>query len=139
MGGPRLMAGPADRELGGPRDELIAAVVGRLPPPVGEDCLRVGIDGVDGAGKSVFARELATALRAGGRPVIEVSADDWHHQRAVRHARGSGLPRASGSTPMTMRACGPRCSNPWVPAGRAGFAGGDTPWSRMPCCVGRGR
>ena len=82
------MAPPLGEEPGGLRHELIAEVVRCLPPSTGEDCVRVGIDGVDGAGKSVFARELADALRAGGRPVIEVSADDWHHQRAVRHARG---------------------------------------------------
>lgn len=54
--------------------------------------MRVGVDGVDGAGKSTFARELAEALRLLGRPVVELSVDDWHRPRAQRHARGPQSP-----------------------------------------------
>lgn len=54
--------------------------------------MRVGVDGVDGAGKTVFAGELAAALGAAGRAVLEVSADDWHQVRALRYARGRQSP-----------------------------------------------
>lgn len=74
------------------RREVITALAACLPPSAGADCLRVAIDGVDGSGKSVLAGELAAALRASGRPVIQVSADDWHQQRALRHARGRTSP-----------------------------------------------
>ena len=30
-----------------------------IPEPAGEDCIRVAIDGVDGAGKTTFADALA--------------------------------------------------------------------------------
>jgi uridine kinase len=53
---------------------------------------RVAVDGVDGAGKSVFADELATVMRAQGRVVVRASADDFHHPRAVRYRRGRDSP-----------------------------------------------
>lgn len=49
---------------------------------------RIAVDGVDGAGKSVFAAELATALRLLGREVVQLSVDGFHRQRALRHHRG---------------------------------------------------
>ncbi|GGN46522.1 uridine kinase [Actinoplanes campanulatus] len=55
--------------------------------------LRIGVDGVDGAGKTVLADELAAQLRVPGRPVVRVSLDDFHHVRAVRHRQGRDSPR----------------------------------------------
>ncbi|MEU7976281.1 uridine kinase [Micromonospora sp. NPDC049089] len=52
----------------------------------------MAVDGVDGVGKSTFAGELAALLRGRGRPVVHVSADDFHHRRAVRHRRGRDSP-----------------------------------------------
>ena len=52
----------------------------------------VGIDGVDGAGKSTFADELTSMLRADGLIVVRSTIDWFHHPRAVRHRRGSGSP-----------------------------------------------
>lgn len=63
-----------------------------VPPSTGEDCVRVGIDGVDGAGKTTFADALATTLRQQGRPVVRVSVDDFHQPKAIRYARGRGSP-----------------------------------------------
>jgi len=48
----------------------------------------VAIDGVDGAGKTTFARELAEHVEAAGRPVIRASVDSFHRSRAERYARG---------------------------------------------------
>lgn len=48
----------------------------------------MAIDGPDGAGKTVFADDLAAAVRSLGRPVVRVSLDDFHHVRAVRHRQG---------------------------------------------------
>ncbi|MGB3257941.1 MAG: uridine kinase [Ornithinimicrobium sp.] len=49
----------------------------------------VGIDGVDGAGKSHLAAELlALAQRLAGRELHSVSMDGFHHPREVRYARG---------------------------------------------------
>jgi uridine kinase len=52
----------------------------------------VGIDGVDGSGKTTFADELAAALDAHGDRCIRISLDDFHAPRAVRHRRGRDSP-----------------------------------------------
>lgn len=54
--------------------------------------MRVGVDGVDGAGKTTFADELARTLAATGRDVVRVGVDGFHHPRRRRHARGRADP-----------------------------------------------
>jgi uridine kinase len=61
--------------------DAVARTVPRLERPT-----LVGIDGVDGAGKTTFADALAAHLA--GRPVLRVLFDDFHHPRATRYARG---------------------------------------------------
>ena len=61
----------------------MASLVPDLPRP-----LLVAVDGVDGAGKTWFADELAGVLADRGRPVVRASVDDFHHPRAHRHALG---------------------------------------------------
>lgn len=55
--------------------------------------LRVAIDGVDGAGKTVFADELEEAIEALGRPTIRASVDGFHHPASVRYRLGRTSPR----------------------------------------------
>jgi uridine kinase len=50
--------------------------------------LRVGVDGICGAGKSTFARELRAVLSEEGRPVVRVDSDGFHHVRERRHRQG---------------------------------------------------
>ena len=76
----------------GARAALVAEVAACVPAAVGSDCVRVGVDGVDGAGKTIFAAELASTLRDLGRPVVEFSVDGWHRVRAERYARGPRSP-----------------------------------------------
>ena len=52
----------------------------------------VAIDGMDGAGKTHFANDLAVALTATGRSVFRASIDDFHRSQAERHARGADSP-----------------------------------------------
>jgi uridine kinase len=70
------------------RLEVLRRVAGLVPDPVGDDCVRVGVDGVDGSGKTVFADELADVLRSLGRYVVRVSVDDFHNVRSTRYRRG---------------------------------------------------
>jgi uridine kinase len=76
--------------VGGVARAAVIEQVARLIPP--GDGVRVGIDGVDGAGKTTFADELARATARLGRPPVRVSADDFHHPRAVRYRRGRDDP-----------------------------------------------
>ncbi|MGZ4687197.1 uridine kinase [Oryzihumus sp.] len=53
---------------------------------------RVGVDGVDGAGKTVSADELAVVLSGRGEGVVRASVDGFHHPAPVRHRRGRSSP-----------------------------------------------
>jgi uridine kinase len=54
--------------------------------------LRVAIDGVDAAGKTVLGDELAAVIEAGGRPVIRASLDGFHNPQQVRYRLGADSP-----------------------------------------------
>ena len=47
--------------------------------------VREGIDGVDGAGKTVFGDELAHVLQASGRTVLRAGVDSFHHPQSIRY------------------------------------------------------
>jgi uridine kinase len=66
--------------------DMIASI--HLDHPV-----RVGIDGVDCAGKTMLADELVEPLQARGRDVIRASIDGFHNPREVRHRQGRGSAR----------------------------------------------
>jgi uridine kinase len=71
------------------RAEVVAAVADLVP--VGRR-VRVAVDGRGGAGKTVFADELAAALRGPDRPVVRAGVDDFHRPRAERYRRGRDSP-----------------------------------------------
>src|SRR6187431_761684 len=48
----------------------------------------LGVDGVDGAGKTVFADGLADVFAEGGSTVFRSSIDGFHRPRSERYARG---------------------------------------------------
>ena len=54
--------------------------------------LRVAIDGVDVAGKTVMADELVRPIEDRGRPVIRASVDGFHRPRSERYERGADSP-----------------------------------------------
>ena len=54
--------------------------------------VRIGIDGVDGAGKTMFADELALVLAPSARPLIRAGVDAFHHPKSVRYRLGRDSP-----------------------------------------------
>ena len=54
--------------------------------------IRVAIDGVDAAGKTMLAEELVTPIQACGRPVIRASIDGFHQPARLRYQRGAASP-----------------------------------------------
>jgi uridine kinase len=68
---------------------MVAKAVCRLPA---DRVVRVGVDGVDGAGKTCFADELAGRIHARGRATIRASVDGFHNPRAIRYRKGRGSP-----------------------------------------------
>jgi uridine kinase len=59
----------------------------KLPHPV-----RVAIDGVDNAGKTMLAVELEKEMEASNRHVIRASIDGFHRPRKERYRRGALSP-----------------------------------------------
>jgi uridine kinase len=53
---------------------------------------RVGIDGVDGAGKTIFGDELAGLLAMSGRSIIRASVDSFHNPKNKRYRLGKNSP-----------------------------------------------
>jgi uridine kinase len=74
--------------MGSVRDRLLGTIADLVPVFAAPRGVRVAVDGVDGVGKSTFARQLAATLTGRGRDVVQVSADDFHHRRERRHRRG---------------------------------------------------
>ncbi|MFW5713573.1 MAG: uridine kinase [Brevefilum sp.] len=70
------------------RDRLIGTIAGIIAETPSADPLRVAVDGVDAAGKTVFANELAKALGSTHRQVIRASVDGFHLPKAVRRQQG---------------------------------------------------
>jgi len=74
------------------RDRLLSRIavdIHELPP---DRIIRVAIDGIDGAGKTIFASEVAEKLRQLGRDVIRASVDGFHNPQAIRYQRGPASP-----------------------------------------------
>jgi uridine kinase len=69
--------------------EYVAAAIEGLPSA---GVRRVGIDGVDGAGKTMFADELGSVLTQRGTPVVRASIDGFHRPQAERWVRGRESP-----------------------------------------------
>ncbi|HEU5367511.1 MAG TPA: hypothetical protein VFU69_03565 [Ktedonobacterales bacterium] len=65
--------------------ERVAAL--QRPHPI-----RVAIDGIDAAGKTTLADELARALAGRERAVMRASLDGFHRPRAERYRRGEDSP-----------------------------------------------
>jgi uridine kinase len=53
---------------------------------------RIGLDGVDGAGKTQLGDEVAQLLTARGRPAVQVSGDQFEPPPEKRYARGELSP-----------------------------------------------
>ena len=73
------------------RAQVLRRVADAVPPAACAP-VRVAVDGVDGAGKSVFADQLAEVLRAAGWLVVRASVDDFHRPRVERYRRGRASP-----------------------------------------------
>jgi len=99
------------------RAEAIQTVKDSIVAAMGLRPFRVGIDGVDCAGKTALANELAAALREDGTVVIRASIDDFHQPRAIRYRQGRGSPLGYYEDSFDVTAV---CANLLVPLGAAG-------------------
>ena len=74
------------------RDLLFEAIAQRLADVLSPGLTIVAVDGVDGAGKTMFADDLAGYLSDTGLAIVRSGADHFHNPRSVRHARGKTSP-----------------------------------------------
>ncbi len=74
------------------RAQVLTAVARAVSRQSAAAVVRVGIDGVDGAGKTCFADELAELLKASGRSTIRASVDGFHNPKMTRYRRGRSSP-----------------------------------------------
>ena len=71
------------------RSLFLSALARSIPRPTPGASVIVGVAGVDGAGKTRLADDLAVVLCESDR-VVRVSIDGFHHQREHRYRRGRG-------------------------------------------------
>jgi uridine kinase len=74
------------------RQEMLEHLSTRLVTLPHTHPLRVALDGIDAAGKTTLANELAPLIQAQGRPVIRASIDGFHQPRHIRYQRGPESP-----------------------------------------------
>lgn len=74
------------------RHEMLRILAERIAALPYAHPVRVAIDGIDAAGKTTLADELALALPSRGRPVIRASVDDFQRPRSERYQRGPTSP-----------------------------------------------
>ena len=74
------------------RESLIGVLANTVQQMRCSHPLRVAIDGVDAAGKTMLANELALRLRSSQHQVIQASVDDFHHPEKIRRRKGSLSP-----------------------------------------------
>jgi uridine kinase len=74
------------------RDAVFAALAERIAEYEGPGLTMVAVDGVDGAGKTLFADALAAYLEKQGQVVVRTGIDSFHNPRAIRYRRGKDSP-----------------------------------------------
>lgn len=67
---------------------VVREVAGTVVAAASVHPLRVGIDGICGAGKSTFARTLVDELRALGHRAVHLDSDGFHQVQERRHQPG---------------------------------------------------
>lgn len=103
------------------RQETIAKVAARIASVHVPHAVRVAIDGVDAAGKTTLADELAEALRGLGRAVIRASTDGFHNPRKMRRRRGSLSPEGYYEDSFNYPALAGELLQPLGPGGSGMF------------------
>lgn len=67
------------------RDKLIKVLANRILSVKKDSPILIGINGVDGSGKTFITKELKNELKNCGREIITASIDDFHNCREIRY------------------------------------------------------
>lgn len=74
------------------RGKVLTDIAGQILRGARDGMCLVAVDGVDGAGKTTFADELAETLRSMSATVMRASVDSFHHPRSIRYRQGRDSP-----------------------------------------------
>ncbi|MFF1877668.1 uridine kinase [Leifsonia sp. NPDC058230] len=77
-----------------PRVLFLRELVGEIAHNYGRGRAIVAVDGIDGAGKSAFADDLAAVFREAGHDAYRASMEDFHRPRADRWREGRESPES---------------------------------------------
>jgi uridine kinase len=103
------------------RAELLAALAQHVMTKHPPRRIRVAIDGVDGAGKSIFADELAQRIASRGRPVVRASVDSFHRPRIERYRLGRASPTGFYRDSYDYQLLAEFLLDPFAPGGSGRF------------------
>jgi uridine kinase len=99
------------------RESLLRKIADTIQAMPFTGVLRVGVDGVDGAGKTMFADELAAVLRESPREIIRASTDSFHNPRAIRYRLGRQSPEGFYADSFNLAAIQEVLLDPLSPGG----------------------
>jgi len=99
----------------------VEALADRVTAVHSDRRVRVGVDGVDGAGKTTLAEHLAGLVRGLGRPAVVVGEDGFHRPAAERWARGRHDPEGFYRDSYDDAALLARLLQPFGPGGEGRY------------------
>ena len=103
------------------RPALLSALARRIAETRAPHPVRVAIDGVDGAGKTTLADELAPQVQELGRPVVRSSVDFFHNPAELRYRRGRKSAEGYYRDSFDLEALRTRLLDPLGPGGDCHF------------------
>lgn len=104
-----------------PRNEFLRELVGEIAHNYGHGRVIVGIDGIDGAGKTSFGDDLAAVFREAGHDAFRASMEDFHRSRAERYRDGRESPVSFYRDSFDYRTFQRVLIDPFRMAGSTGF------------------
>ncbi|MFH1537017.1 MAG: P-loop NTPase fold protein [Patescibacteria group bacterium] len=75
------------------RTEILQKVADKILSLKKNHPIRIGIDGIDGAGKTIFAKSLVDYLKNEKNNVIYSSIDKFHNPKEIRYQKGRVSPQ----------------------------------------------
>jgi uridine kinase len=99
------------------RSQVLHTIATRIVEQPADPVTLTAVDGVDGAGKTVFADALATHLTRLGVTVVRASIDGFHRPRTERYRRGRDSPEGFFLDSYDLEAFRARLLDPLQPGG----------------------
>jgi uridine kinase len=104
-----------------PRNEFLRGLVAEIVRLYSAGRVIVAVDGIDGAGKTAFADDLAAAFEESGHPTARASMSDFHRPREERYRLGRESPESFYRDSFDYLTFRRVLVDPFRMAGSAGF------------------